>query len=206
MWVAGVSHRIWVFRESLGSVFMSRQVSALWQMGEKMSGRHLSTSPKQPLYVSHTKRHSVSLLWERATSVSPLCTHIVFMAAFCETWWCPSVLSLDSCLPLDDCLKQPPPSFLLAFHRGSWVWLWRGVLVPSARSAGPQDPSTSPACRVPGGAHKGSTLSTSHPRMSLSLTGRLEVIEMTRWQGFAHVDSCKLHNMECDMNKDYKVI
>lgn len=40
----------------------------------------------------------------------PVCTCIVyaFMAALCETWWCLSVFSFDSCLPLDACLKWPP--------------------------------------------------------------------------------------------------
>lgn len=89
----------------------------------------------------------------------------------------------------------------LAFHRGSWAWLWRGALVLSACSAGPQDPNTWWACRVPGRAYKSSTLSASHPLLSLLPKGWLWAIERTRWHA-GHMLCCLFLSMKCYNNKN----
>lgn len=47
-----------------------------------------------------------------------------------------------------------PLSSPLAFHGDSWAWLWRGALVLSACSGGPQDSNTWWAFREPGSTHK----------------------------------------------------
>lgn len=104
------------------------------------------------------------LMWPSASPKHPFCvaSGLLCLQVFCTSLWQHIVRHGGVCLYsflIHACLWMPacsglPPSSPLALLRGSWAWLWRGALVLWARSAGPQDPNTWWACRVPGRAHK----------------------------------------------------
>jgi len=151
MWVAGVSHWLWVLREIQGRVCYYPAFVTFVTNGclRQKDGFKLSCLgdiwPSYQLYGSFMSS-SVGLqaifygcvMWD------------VVLSVFIQLWFIAASL---------------PPS-LWHLTEAAGPGFEEGPLLPSACSAGSQDPNTWWVCRVPGRAHKKNTLSASHPRLS----------------------------------------